>query len=551
MSTKFAGPPDLILHNARIVTADPTDTIAEAVSVRQDRILRVGSSTEIMTERADKTEVIDLGGRTVIPGLMDAHVHIDCTAAHTKLASSAHIPPVEYIETRGRVENKEDILAALRRRVKETPKGEWIFAQGRFSLANNGHSPSKSELDAIAPEHPIMLRYSAHAHFLNSKALEMAEIGRSYPSQKELERLAPGGKILRDPETWEPTGKMLECGDWIFPKRSPFSYDELREAIRQTCHEAASYGVTSVQEFTSWPESVAIYQDLARNGELPLRVQLCPCVWGMYQTIDVDSLVDLRLQTGFGNDQLRFGQIKLFTDVEGENDRGEFVEWPRISQEKLNEIVHKAFSARIGVMMHATSRQGQEMAMNAVELASEAFPDFDHRSRIEHFGGFYWPEGLARMKSLGMIPVPTPYSSLSWFGDAWLDAHKPGDKTVIYRTLLEEGFTPPGNSDCMGTEPEALNPWWSIWCAVARETRSGRSICPEEGITVDEAIRLYTNHSAYACFQEDGKGAIEPGKLADMVVLADDPLSVPIEDLPEVKVDMTFLGGDKVFDRNH
>jgi len=150
------------------------------------------------------------------------------------------------------------------------------------------------------------------------------------------------------------------------------------------------------------------------------------------------------------------------------------------------------------------------------------------------------------MKKLGMIPVPTPYSSLGWYGDEWLDAAAPGDRTVIYRTLLDEGFTPPGNSDSMGTEPEALNPWWSIWCVVARKTRSGRSICPEEGLEVMEAIRLYTVYAAYAGFEEDVKGSIEPGKLADLIVLSDDPFSVPADGLKDIEVTLTLVGGEIV-----
>jgi hypothetical protein len=212
----------------------------------------------------------------------------------------------------------------------------------------------------------------------------------------------------------------------------------------------------------------------------------------------------------------------------------------------LNDLVLAAHRGGIRVMMHATSREGQGMAIEAVEAALKAAPRSDHRHRIEHFAGDYWPEGLARLKRAGIIPVPTPYSSLGWFGDAWLDASRPGDKAVPYRSLVEEGFTPPGNSDCMGTEPEALNPWWSIWCVVTRKTRSGRTICPEEGLSVMDAIRLYTTHSAYAGFEETLKGSIEPGKLADLVVLSEDPFEIPPDGLKEVRVVKTLIGGEVV-----
>ncbi len=538
---------DLILYNGKIITVDPNDTIAEAVAVINGKIVGVGAYAEVKSLVSPDTNLIDLEGKTVVPGFIDAHVHIDCTATHTKLAMSFHIPPVKYFETHNTVESLDDILAAIMEKVDQTPKGEWIIGQGRFTLESDGNCPTKKQLDEIAPDHPIMVRYNAHTHLLNSRALKLVNITKTGPKQEELEKYSPGARILRDPVSGEPTGKVIECGDWIFPMYNPFPQDQLKEAIKKTCREALSYGVTSIQEFTSWPESMRIYQELYKNGELSLRVQLCPCVWGLYKTVDLDDILKLGLQTGFGNEWLKFGRIKIFVDVEGYDVDGRLESWPRINQEKLNELVLKAHKAGIAIMMHATDRAGQETAIKAVETAVNEFPDMDHRARIEHFGGGYWPEGIERLKRLKMIPVPTPYSSLGWYGDAWLESSQPGDKAVIYRTLLNEGFMPPGNSDGMGTDPEALNPWWSIWCLVARKTRLGQLICPEEGVTVMEAIRIYTMYSAYAGFEEQIKGSIEVGKMADMVVLSEDPLSVTLEKLPEIKAEITFIEGKIVY----
>jgi predicted amidohydrolase YtcJ len=253
--------------------------------------------------------------------------------------------------------------------------------------------------------------------------------------------------------------------------------------------------------------------------------------------------VNLGLQTGFGNDWLKFGSVKIFVDGEGRDEKGVAREWIRITQDKLDQLVLSAHRCGIRVMMHATSREGQDMAISAVEAALDALPRQDHRHRIEHFAGDYWPEGLERLKRAGIIPVPTPYSSLGWFGDAWLESSEPGKKAVPYRSLVDRGFMPPGNSDCMGTEPEALNPWWSIWCVVARKTRNGRPICPEEGLSVMEAIRLYTTNSAHAGFEERLKGSIESGKLADLVVLSENPFEVPVDGLKDIQVATTVIGG--------
>ena len=537
---------DLVLWNGKVVSMDRAGTIVDAVAVSGDRIIATGARSDIEPLIGAETQRIDLRGRVVLPGFIDTHVHLDCTATHTKLATSCHIPPVGYVEVSGAANSLDAILRFVNEQAQQTPKGEWISGQGRFSLETDGNSPTKSQLDEAAPDHPVMIRYSAHAQLLNSRALQSVGIGSDTPSQAELDAVARGARIRRDPASGEPTGVVNECVDWVLGMRNPWPYDALKGAIEATCREASRFGVTSIHEFVSWPESSRIYQELHRSGELPLRIQLCPAIWGMYHTVDLESLLKLGIQTGFGNDWIKFGSVKIFVDGEGRDEGGVAREWLRITQDRLNELVLGAHRAGIRVMMHATSREGQGMAIEAVEAALKAAPRSDHRHRIEHFAGDYWPEGLERLKRSGIIPVPTPYSSLGWFGDAWLDASGPADKAVPYRSLVDGGFMPPGNSDCMGTEPEALNPWWSIWCVVARKTRSGRVICPEEGLGVMEAIRLYTTNSAYAGFEENSKGSIEPGKLADLVVLSEDPFEIPADGLKEVRVVTTLVGGEVI-----
>ncbi len=551
MSDTPAVQADLVLRNGKITTMDTAGTRVEAVAVSGERIVATGARADIDPLIGTGTRVIDLERRVVLPGFIDAHVHLDCAASHTKLATSCHIPPVEYVAVAGSTGSRDAILDWVAREAQQRPEGEWLIGQGRFTLETDGNSPTKRQLDQVAPDHPVLIRYSAHAQLLNSRALEVVGIRRDAPSQAALDDVAPGGRIMRDPASGEPSGVMYECIDWIFRMHSPWSYDALKSAIRETCQEAVRFGVTGIHEFVSWPESGRIYQELHRSGELPLRVQLCPSIWGLYHTVELDSLVKLGIQTGFGNDWIKFGSAKIFVDGEGRDESGTPREWIRITQEKLNALVAQTHEAGIRVMMHATSREGQVMAIEAVEAAVKTGPKRDHRHRIEHFAGDYWAEGLARLKKLGMIPVPTPYSSLGWYGDAWLETARPGEKAVPYRSLLDEGFMPPGNSDCMGTEPEALNPWWSIWCVVARKTRSGALICPEEGLSVMEAIRLYTTYSAHAGFEESSKGSIEPGKLADLVVLSDDPFEVPIDALKDTRVLTTVVGGRVVHADEH
>ena len=537
---------DRILINGRIITMDQAETTVEAVALRGDRIVATGTAGDLEPLCGPETESIDLGGRVVLPGFIDTHVHIDCTATHTKLAGSCHLSPVDYVTVNKAASSRQEILDWIAAEARQKPKGQWIIGQSRFTLEDDGNSPTRAELDAAAPDYPAMIRYSAHSQILNSQGLAISGITARRPSQEEMDAVSPGGRVIRDPSTGEPTGVLNECNDWVFRGNNPWPYEALKGAILETCREASRFGVTGIHEFTSWSDSTRIYQDLYDEGTLPLRVQLCPCVYGLYQTLDMDALLRMGLKTGFGNEWIKFGSAKLFTDVEGKDNQGVYREWPRIDQKSLNDIVTAANRAGIRMMMHATSRNGQTMAINAIEAALADTPRDDHRHRIEHFAGDYWPEGLARLKALGIIPVPTPYSSLGWYGDGWLKTAKPGDKAVPYQSLLDMGFMPPGNSDCMGTEPESLNPWWSIWCTVSRRTRSGQLICPEEGLSVLDAIRLYTTFSAFAGFEEHIKGSIEPGKLADLIVLSDDPFKVPVDALKDIRVTTTIVGGRTV-----
>ena len=366
--------------------------------------------------------MIDLQGRVALPGFIDTHVHLDCTATHTKLATSCHIPPVDYVEVKGGAGSLDAILGFVKAQAQQTPKGEWIIGQGRFSLETDGNSPTKEPAGrgrAGSPGDDPLQRPRAAAEQPGAGG-RGDRPGHALPGGAG--RGLSGRANPRDPESGEPTGVVSECVGWILGKDNPWPYDALKGAIEATCREAVSFGVTSAHEFVSWSESARIYQELYREGALPLRIQLCPAVWGLYQTADVESLVELGIQTGFGNDWLKFGSAKIFVDGEGRDEEGVAREWPRITQDRLNELVLGAHRAGIRVMMHATSREGQVMAIEAVEAALKAAPRSDHRHRIEHFAGDYWPEGLARLKRLGIIPVPTPYSSLGWYGDAWLDA---------------------------------------------------------------------------------------------------------------------------------
>jgi predicted amidohydrolase YtcJ len=512
---------DLALCNGQVITVDKNDRIVEAVAIKDSQILEVGMNDDIKRFCCSNTQIIDLDGKVLIPGFIDAHTH----AALVGLVASdavvdCHMPPVESVD---------EILNKIRGRVKNTPKGQLVMAHGRFDQPY----PTKEQLDQVAPENPVIIKNSMHFYRLNSLALKEFNITKKHPTQEELLNICPGGIIHRDPITREPTGCMEECLTYLFPKSYyPFSYDVIKKAVKVGVDRFSSAGVTSLTEFNDFPQCLRAYQELYENGDLNIKIQIVPCVHGLDKTTDLDSVIDLGLSTGFGNEWIRFMGIKIFVDL------GKVTTLPSI---KLNEMVLKAHKAGLRVYMHAISRKAQEMALEALEAAENEVPGKNMRHRIEHMGNEYLdPQFFDRIKAIGAIAVPTAYFMRIGKQD-WLNPNR--DRAYPFKTLLDIGLCVPGNSDSGGSEPEAYSPLYQIWCMVTRKSKEGIEVYPEEKISVMDAIKIYTTHSSYAGFEEDLKGSIEVGKKADFAVLRQNPLTVDEDFLKDIQVDMTIVNG--------
>jgi len=525
-----SAPVDLVLRGGKVITVDGEGTIAEAVAVSGNRIAVVGSEAKILELIGPKTNVIDLDGRALLPGFIDAHNHVEGSAYGQEFRLPVFVPPLK---------SAEEVLEKVRQRAAELPPGTWIEGQGTYYQP----MPTKEQLDRAVPDHPVLLRWSAHDVIANRKALEVSGIDRNTPDP-------PGGTIERGPDG-EPTGVFRDARQ-ILNAPQPTYEDALRaipKVLRQLWLEQ---GVTSVYTMDSL-DGMRAYQELRDRGELP-PVRLIFSF--MLREFDLDSLLATGIRTGWGDDWLKVGAIKIFIDgvwgttaathkpYPGTDNRGNLFRSPQ----RLNEEVEKAHAAGWQVWIHANGDRGQDLALDAYEAALEKYPRPDHRHRIEHFGNFLVDEKiLDRMERLNIIPVPQ--ASFIWRTTDELLNQKGRPRLYVLRTLIERGFCPPGNADSVGTQPFSINPMFCFTRALLRTSKFGSKVDPGETISVMDSIRMHTIWAAYSGFEEKIKGSLEPGKLADMVVLSRDPLTVAPAELMSIKADMTIVDGKVVYER--
>ena len=294
-------------------------------------------------------------------------------------------------------------------------------------------------------------------------------------------------------------------------------------------------GVTTINDIVHSAEGVRAYQLLRREGRLPARIDLR---FHSPRQLTSADLAVTGLETGFGDSWLRLGGIKLFIDGAGHDLSHQTLVDLKWHQDDLDREVEAAHRAGLQLMMHVQSAEAVDMGLLALERALARYPRADHRHRLEHAGDLpVDTERLSRMSALGVVPVATPQFIYS-YGDAQPEASQPP-----LRSLHERGFRVPGNSDSTGSQPEAANPFHSIWCALTRRTRLGRELAPDEAISLDAALRMFTADAAWACHLDD-RGVLAPGKLADLVVLGTDPWAIPVDELPGVLVDQVWIGGE-------
>jgi predicted amidohydrolase YtcJ len=509
---------NLILKNANVVTVDPGMPTAELVAIKGDKILLVGGNQNQESVIDANTRVIDCQGKTMVPGFNDAHCHI--FSFIRKLLSVDLSPPS--------IKSIEDIKVAIRNRVEHTPPGQWITGTdyNDFYLSEKRH-PTRWEIDEVAPYHPVVLSHrSLHACVLNSLALSQAGISR------ETEE-PPGGQIARDLNTGEPNGLLFEMLGYIREKVMPsLSEAELYNAITQANLHYLSQGITSLQDatvvndFNRWQK----FRRFKDTGKLKSRLYVMSSIESM------ERFQEAGLTTGSGDSQLRLGGIKMTpTGPPGQL-------YP--PQTELNRRVLKAHQAGFQLAIHAIQAETVEAAIVALEYAQSHFPQTGRRHRIEHCSECS-PQLLERLKKLQTVIVTQP-PFLYFSGERYLATVPPDRFKWLYRikSWLDSGLIVAGSSDSPIVHD---NPLVGIFAAVNRQAEIGQQLLPEECISASQALAMYTINAAYASFEENIKGSISQGKLADLVLLNDDPTRIATEQIKEIKVEMTIIGGEVVY----
>lgn len=505
--------PTLVLHNARVITMDRRQPRAQAVAVQGERILAVGSDDEVLRQsRSPKAEVIDCRGQALLPGFIDAHCHV--------LAYGASLLALDC--SPDAVSSIGDIQAAVRRQTEVTAAGRWIRAVGYSEVdLTEGRHPTRWDLDLAARDHPVRLIHrSGHACVLNSVALRLCGIGMESEEP-------PGGYMERDPESGEPSGLLLEMNELVDRVVPPLSRPELVEGLRLASERFLAAGITSVVDasHTNGPSEWELLRRMRQEGHL------LPRLTAMVGLEHREAAARWRESEG-GDSFLELGAVKIVIKELGEEIYPE--------EDTLAEMVSPSHAEGWQVSIHAVDERAVAAAAGALSRALAQAPRQDHRHRIEHCG-VCPPSLVERIATAGLTVVTQP-SFLYYNGDRYLRQVPPQKQPYLYplRSLLAADVRLAGGSDCPVVGPEVVT---GLYGAVARRSKGGQSVGGEEGISVEEALGLYTTAAAYAFFAEGERGSIVPARLADLVVLSGDPTACPPGELLSLRPQMTIVGG--------
>jgi len=530
--------PGIVIINANLHTMDPSRPIAQAVAILGNRIVAVGSSEEMQKLAGSQTRVIDAQGQLVLPGFNDSHVHF--------LSGGFQLSSVDLRDAN----SPEEFAHRIREFAEKLPAGRWITG-GDWDHERwpGAQLPTREMIDRFTPTTPVFVnRLDGHMALANSLTLRLAGVTRQTPDP-------PGGLIVRDPKTGEPTGVLKDAAmSYVWRVVPASSFEEKLAAARAATNHAASLGVTSVQDMSAGSD-VGVYQALLDRGELKNRI------YAVAPLPRWERLAQTGVRAHFGTEMLRIGGLKGFADgslgsttalffepyKDAPNTRG-LAGDEMFPEGAMLERVRGAERAGLQVMIHAIGDRANDAILSIYEQVEKENGDRDRRFRIEHAQHLRSQE-IARFCRDHIIASMQPYHAID--DGRWAEnriGKERAKTTYAFRSLLDAGATLAFGTDWTVAP---LNPISSIYAAVTRRTLDGKNPhgwIPEQKISVEDAVRAYTVGSAYAEFQENVKGTITPGKLADLVIISDDIFKIDPKEIEKAKVVMTIMDGRVVYE---
>ena len=523
--------PDYVVINAKVFTIDEDQPQAEAFAVKGDRFTAVGSSSDIRNLASSRTETIDAEGMTVVPGFIDAHSH----------PSSAGVN--ELVQVNADLRSITEIKEALRQRAAITQEGQWVRAfKYDDTKLTEGRPINRFDIDEVVPNHPAVVGHrGGHTGVYNSMALALAGVTSETPDP-------PGGRFYRD-SNGVLTGLAAERARYVFNSLIPSdsTREQRRDGVKLITELMTKAGLTSVHQTGASRNDMIAYQDARADGGMRFRMYLFPRVQLF------EDLVNAGIRSGFGDEVLRIGAVKFSADgsasertmrmstpFEGRPDDYGIL---TMSQEEIHEAVENAHRNDFQIGIHANGDVTIEMVLNAYERVQRLWPRNDPRHRIEHCS-LVNPALLQRIKDLGVIPAPF-YTYVHYHGNKWVEYGEEKMRWMFaHKSFLDYNIPVAPASDYT---PGPFEPMMALQSMVTRKDFDGRVWGPNQRITIDQAMRICTLNGAYASFEENIKGSISAGKLADFVILADDPHDVDPDNIKNIEIVRTVVGGTTMY----